>query len=318
MRNRKLMILMVSMALLPGWSDRVQREPIKPIPLSIELDAGKVLLGKKLFRDKRLSADNTVSCASCHNLITAGVDLVRVSEGINGQKGLVNSPTVFNSGFNFRQFWDGRAESLEEQVDGPVNNPIEMSSNWKQVIKKLSSDSSLRAEFRRSYPDGITADNIKDAIATFERSLITPGSRFDRWLLGEDDVLTPEELRGYEKFKNYGCISCHQGANVGGNLFQVFGALNDYFKKRGNVTEADLGRFNVTGNELDRHAFKVPSLRLAAVTPPYFHDGSVDTLREAVDVMFEFQLGRTAPEVDKDEIVLFIKTLVGTYEEDTQ
>ena len=298
-----------------GWNDRPRNEPIKPIPLEVNLDKNKVRLGKKLFSDKRLSGDDSVSCASCHNLITAGVDLEPVSTGVKGQKGTLNSPTVFNSGFNLAQFWDGRAESLEDQIDGPINNPIEMGSNWNQVLEKVKSDSDYRAQFGKAYKDGITADNIKDAIATFERSLITPNSRFDQWLRGKDDALSERELLGYEKFKFYGCISCHQGVNVGGNLFQVFGVINNFFEKRGGAKEHDLGRFNVTGDERDKHSFKVPSLRLAAVTPPYLHDGSAKTLREAVDIMFTYQLGRPAPDEDKELIIEFLKTLVGSYEE---
>ena len=147
------------------------------------------------------------------------------------------------------------------------------------------------------------------------RSLVTPNSRFDQWLGGDETALSAEERRGYALFKSYGCVSCHQGANVGGNMFQVFGVLNEYFKRRGNITEADLGRYNVTGNIADRHSFKVPSLRMAALTAPYLHDGSAATLRDAVDAMFEFQLGREAPDEDKDAIVAFIRTLAGESEE---
>ena len=161
----------------------------------------------------------------------------------------------------------------------------------------------------------ISRENIKDAIAEFMRSLITPNSRFDQWLGGNTEALNEQEQEGYALFKRYGCASCHQGANVGGNMFQVFGVINDYFRKRGNITDADLGRFNVTGNEADKHAFKVPSLRMAAHTAPYLHDGSAKTLRDAVDAMFEFQLGREAPDEDKEAIVAFIKTLAGEYQE---
>ena len=186
-----------------------------------------------------------------------------------------------------------------------------MGSLWPDVIAKLYRDPQYPNLFKAIYADGINRKNVKNAIAEFVTSLITPNGRFDRWLNGDSAALSAQERRGYELFKDYGCVSCHQGANVGGNMFQVFGVLNDYFKKRGDITEADFGLYNITGNEADRHAFKVPSLRMAAVTAPYLHDGSAETLRDAVDIMFEFQLGREAPDADKEAIVAFIKTLIG-------
>ena len=290
-------------------------EPIKPLPETVEVDRSKAALGRILFHDPRLSKDGTVSCASCHVLASGGGDGRRVSIGIEGREGVINSPTVFNSRFNFKQFWDGRADSLEDQIDGPIQSPIEMGSLWPEVVAKLYEDERYPALFQQSYPEGINRKNVKNAIAEFVKSLVTPNSRFDQWLKGNDSALTDHEKQGYALFKNYGCVSCHQGANVGGNMFQVFGVLNEYFKRRGNITEADLGRFNVTGNVADRHSFKVPSLRMAAHTPPYLHDGSAATLRDAVDAMFEFQLGREAPDEDKDAIVAFIKTLAGESEE---
>lgn len=290
-------------------------EPIKPIPKQVDVDPAKVNLGRKLFHDPALSRDGTVSCATCHNLANGGSDGRKVSLGIKNRPGAVNSPTVYNSGLLFRQFWDGRAETLEDQVDGPVQNPDEMGSSWPDVIAKLYEDQKYPGLFLAVYSDGITRNNIKDAIAEFERSLITPDSRFDRYLEGDKKALSATEKRGYELFKGYGCVSCHQGAAVGGNMFQTFGVINSYFEQRGNITEADLGRFNVTGNPLDKHSFKVPSLRMAALTPPYLHDGNAATLREAVDIMFKYQLGREAPDGDKDAIVAFIKTLAGKHPE---
>ncbi len=292
-------------------------EPIRPVPPEVEVDAAKVELGRRLFHDTRLSKDNSVSCASCHDLSSGGDDGLTLSVGVEGQSSVVNAPTVFNSGFNFKQFWDGRAHTLEEQVDGPIQSPIEMGSIWPDVVSKLFQDEDYPGLFQQIYPDSINRQNIKDALAQFMRSLTTPDSRFDRWLKGDDSALNGQEKRGYALFKRYGCVSCHQGAAVGGNMFQVFGVINDYFKKRGNITTADLGRFNVTGNEADRHAFKVPSLRMAAHTAPYLHDGSAETLRDAVDAMFEFQLGREAPGEHKDAIVTFIKTLAPELPQET-
>jgi cytochrome c peroxidase len=288
-------------------------EPIKPVTLDPKLNPKKVALGDKLFHDKRLSKDNSVSCASCHNLARGGADGLAASVGIRGAKGPINAPTVFNSSLNFRQFWDGRAASLEEQAAAPVHNPAEMGSSWAEVLAKLVQDPAMVASFKESYADGLSAKNIQDAIAVFERSLVTPNARFDKYLNGDKAALTADEVRGYQLFKAYGCVACHQGVNVGGNMFQTFGVMGDYFAKRGGVTAADLGRFNVTKNEGDKHVFKVPSLRNVAVTAPYFHDGSAKTLPDAVDVMFKYQLGRPASAQDKDLIVKFLYTLTGEH-----
>lgn len=289
-------------------------EPIKPIPLDVKLDAKKVALGEMLFNDKRLSKDNSLSCASCHNLTQhGGADGKSVSIGISGAKGGVNAPTVFNSGLNFRQFWDGRAGTLEEQAEGPVHNAKEMGSNWKEVLEKLAKDTNITTRFKEIYPTGLQSKNIQDAVATFERSLTTPNSKFDKYLRGDKVAIDTDELKGYQLFKKYGCVACHQGVNVGGNMFQTFGVMGDYFAKRGSATDADLGRFNVTKNNDDKHVFKVPSLRNVALTAPYFHDGSAKSLNDAVDVMFKYQLGRTASQQDKDLIVKFLNTLTGDY-----
>ena len=287
------------------------REPLKPIPEEVDVNPGKVALGRALFHDPRLSKDDTTACVSCHDLGNGGDDARRVSIGVEGKPGTINSPTVFNAGLNFRQFWDGRATTLEQQIDGPVQSPVELGSLWPEVIAKLYAHESYPTRFEALYPDGINRKNVRNALAEFMRSLTTPNSRFDRWLKGDEAALSSLEKHGYALFKHYGCVSCHQGANAGGNMFQVFGVINDYFTKRGNITDVDLGRYNVTGNPADRHAFKVPSLRMAALTAPYLHDGSAATLRDAVDIMFEYQLGRDAPDEDKDAIVAFIKTLAG-------
>ncbi|MDE0051624.1 MAG: cytochrome C biogenesis protein CcsA [Rhodospirillales bacterium] len=286
-------------------------EPLRPIPADMGTDPEKVALGRALFHDPRLSRDNTTACVSCHDLGSGGDDGRRVSVGVEGRLGSINAPTVFNVGLQFKQFWDGRANTLQQQIDGPVQSPVELGTLWPDVIEKLYSHESYPGRFQALYPDGISRENAKDALAEFMKSLTTPHSPFDRWLEGEEDAIGALEKRGYALFKHYGCSSCHQGANVGGNMFQVFGVLNDYFRKRGDITEADLGRYNVTGNPEDRHSFKVPSLRMAALTAPYLHDGSAETLRDAVDAMFEYQLGREAPDEDKEAIVAFIESLAG-------
>ena len=232
------------------------------------MNGEKAALGRDLFHDARLSRDDTVSCASCHNLASGGDDGRKVSVGIEGQPGHINSPTVFNAGLNFKQFWDGRASTLEQQIDDPVQSPLEMGSLWPDVVAKLYRDGDYPRRFKALYSRGISRNSIRNAIAEFMRSLTTPNSRFDRWLKGDASALSALERRGYALFKHYGCVSCHQGANVGGNMFQVFGVINDYFRKRGDINEADLGRFNDTGHPADRHAFKVPSLRMGRAYRP--------------------------------------------------
>lgn len=288
------------------------REPIKPIPLEAQLDARKVALGETLFNETRLSHDNTISCASCHDLAKGGTDGKAHSIGIQNAGGSINSPSVFNSGLNFKQFWDGRAATLEEQIDGPVHSVVELGSSWPEIVGKLRA-TDYAARFATIYRDGIQPQNIKDAIAQFERSLITPNSRFDKYLRGDDSALTAEEKAGYRVFKSHGCTSCHQGMNVGGNMFETLGAMADYFADRGNVTSADYGRFNVTGRETDRFVFRVPSLRNVALTAPYFHDGSMARLEDAVKAMGKYQLGEPLPPADIAQIVQFLKTLTGEY-----
>ncbi len=288
-------------------------EPIQPIPMTVQVDAKKVQLGERLFKDPRLSSDNSISCAHCHNLENGGVDGTKHSFGVEGREGPINSPTVFNSGFSFVQFWDGRAATLEDQIEGPIHADKEMASNWPDIISKLSADTSYTRDFKESYKGVISASTIKDAIATFERSLITPNSRFDRYLRGEKGAISEDEKRGYELFKDYGCVACHQGASVGGNMYQTFGVMGDYFKDRGGLTKVDAGRFNVTGLKEDMHVFKVPSLRLAVLTAPYFHDGSTEKLEDAIKTMAKYQLGREIPDHDIALMIKFLKTLPGEY-----
>lgn len=289
-------------------------EAVVPLPPLPALPPDKVALGKALFFEARLSRDNTISCASCHDLGAAGNDGRRVSVGVGGALGPINAPSVFNASLNFVQFWDGRAASLEEQAGGPIQNPLEMASNWQEVIGKLEADDHYRREFNRLYPEGIAATSIVDAIATFERTLLTPDSAFDRFLRGEPEAIDARAEAGYRRFKEFGCASCHQGANVGGNMFQRFGVMGDYFGDRAArqpIGPADLGRYNVTHREEDRHVFKVPSLRNVALTAPYFHDGSAATLEDAVAVMARYQLGRDLTQEDIGLIVAFLETLTG-------
>lgn len=288
-------------------------EPIRPIPtprFSAE-ERAEIALGRSLFHDPRLSRDNSTSCASCHSLETDGVDQRRVSVGIEGAMGTVNAPTVVNSSLNFVQFWDGRAANLEEQAAGPVHNPTEMGSNWDEVLEKLRRDEHYPARFEALFEDGLTAYNIQRAIAQFERSLVTVNAPFDRYLRGDEQAISDEAKRGYRLFKSYGCVACHQGQNVGGNMYARMGAIGDYFINKRKLEPSDLGRYNVTADEEDRHVFKVPSLRLATRTAPYFHDGSATTLEEAVRTMARYQLGRRIDTKDTELIIRFLDTLAG-------
>lgn len=287
-------------------------EPIAPIPESLPTNPAKVALGKLLYFDKRLSKNNNQSCAGCHDLSANGfgTDLAPVSTGSEGLKGGRNAPTVYNSALNFTQFWDGRAAHLAEQAQGPVVNPVEMGlKDWTEAISKIQDDPHYQKEFAAIYHQPMNRENVTDAIAEFEKTLLTPNSPFDRWLKGDKNALTEKQQLGYERFKQYGCIACHQGQNVGGNMYQKFGILKDISQSP--VLGKDQGRFEVTGNEADRHVFRVPSLRLVSKTPPYFHNGSVNSLDEAVKVMIEYQLGRDVPQQDVDAIVAFLDSLAG-------
>ena len=310
----------VAVAVVLGVSVAQRSGPaiITPIEPRSDLDPALVSLGRKLFHSPLLSDDGSVSCSSCHNLRQGGHDArgTPVSAGLDGALGPVNSPTVFNVDLQFRQFWDGRALTLHDQIDGPVQTQFEMGSTWPDVVLRILEDPALLAEFEQVLPgEDVSRDTVKRALVTFMSSLRTTNAPFDRWLAGDKLALTDLELQGFEHFRQYGCNSCHHGAAVGGNMFQVFGVLNDYFMRRGNIQRADNGRLNQTGNPADRHVFKVPSLRLVRYTAPYLHDGSQATLRDAVDAMFTFQLGREAPDDHKDAIVAFLKTLAGEHPE---
>jgi cytochrome c peroxidase len=289
-------------------------EALLPLPPVPDLPPRKVALGKALFLDRRFSHDDSQSCGSCHDLATSGHDPRRVSIGVDGKPGMVNAPSVFNACLNFVQFWDGRASSLEEQAAGPVHNPIELASSWDEVIGKLRADPAVQREFRAVYADDISATNIVDAIAAFERVLLTENAPFDRFLRGDAQAINAKVKAGYQRFRDLGCASCHQGANIGGNMFQRFGVMADYLGRPGRkqpATAADLGRFNVTGRAEDRNVFKVPSLRNVALTAPYFHDGSAATLEEAVAIMGRYQLGRELTRDETTALVAFLNSLTG-------
>lgn len=291
-------------------------EPVRPIDRELVTDPAKVALGKALYHDTRLSLDNTVSCATCHEIENAGVDNHQYSHGVDDQLGGVNAPTVYNAVYNFVQFWDGRAKTLADQAAGPPLNPVEMASpSFDFIIAKLEADKPFAKEFAAVYPEGITEANITDAIEQYERTLITPDSRFDKWLRGDDAAISQEELEGYELFKKYDCATCHVGQNLGGLSYELMGLRKHYFADRGlELTNEDNGRFKETLNERDRHRFKVPGLRNVEHTWPYYHDGTRETLEEAVRDMGTYQSGVTLKESEVNSMVAFLKTLTGEYQ----
>ena len=298
-----------------GLTGERANEPVRPIDQTLEYDEAKAALGFALFHDPRLSVDNTVSCASCHALETAGVDNHQYSHGVNEQLGGVNAPTVYNAVYNFVQFWDGRAQTLAAQAAGPPLNPVEMASeSFDQIIAKLKDDKKFAKAFTAVYPDGITEANITDAIEQFERTLITPDSAFDKWLRGDDSALTAEELNGYELFKKYDCATCHVGPNLGGLSYELMGLRRHYFAERGlELTHEDNGRYKETQQERDRHRFKVPGLRNVEHTWPYYHDGTRMTLEDAVRDMGLYQSGVELTDAEVAQITAFLKTLTGEY-----
>ncbi len=288
-------------------------EPIRPLRDKIEVDQAKAELGFDLFHDVRISENNTISCATCHELTTGGVDGLKTSKGIHDQIGGINAPTVYNAALNHVQFWDGRSKDLQEQAGGPPLDMLEMGSNWEQITGKLKADKELKAEFKSIYgAEGITQNSITDAIAEFEKTLLTPNSKFDKYQKGDLAAISAEELEGYDLFKSNNCASCHGGENVGGIGYDYMGVTQDYFADRGIELHAkDMGRIGVTNLEVDKHKFKTPSLRNIALTAPYFHDGTINDLAEAVIKMDKYQSGNEMSVEDADKIVLFLNTLTG-------
>jgi len=287
--------------------------PIQPVPLTVDLDERAVALGEKLFHDPRLSGGGAVSCSVCHVMDNAGIDGRKTSMTMVGQSDTANTPTVFNSGLNYHFLWSGCFDTLEDQIEGVMLSPLYMDAQWPEVISRLVVDLNYMEMFTDIYDDGITPANIRNAIATFERSLITPNAPFDRFLRGEVDAISADQKAGFVLFQSYGCVACHQGINIGGNLMAPLGVFQPYFGADVELSDTDMGHFSVSGQERDRHVFRVPSLRNIARTAPYFHDGSKATLRQAVVAMGKFQVGRDLPEGDISLLVNFLHALTGEY-----
>ncbi len=282
-------------------------EPIQPVEPVKTINLAMAELGKKLYFDPRLSKSGFISCNSCHNLSMGGTDNLKTSIGDHWQQGPINAPTVLNSSLNLAQFWDGRAKDLKAQAGGPIANPGEMGFTHALAVDVLESIPGYVVEFRQVFgKDKIDIDMVTTAIAEFEKTLKTPNSRFDQWLMGNQDALTAEELAGYNLFKSSGCTGCHNGEAVGGNSFQKMGVVEPYKAK----SPAE-GLSAVTGKDADRFKFKVPTLRNVERTYPYFHDGEAETLTEAVETMGRIQLGKKFNARENAQIVAFLKTLTG-------
>lgn len=296
----------------PDMAENRRNEPVQPIPQSLPVNDEKVALGMRLYHDPRLSGDNSISCAHCHQLGAGGVDGRKTSRGVGGAIGPINAPTVFNSVFNIEQFWDGRAADLQAQAGGPPLNPIEMASkSWDEITGKLKNDPILTRDFTAVYPQGFSGESITDAIAEFEKTLITPNSPFDKFLRGDESALTAQQKQGYKLFKENKCATCHSGKILGGRSFEPLGLKKDF--GFGDITPADIGRMNVTQDTRDRLRQKVPTLRNVALTAPYFHRGDISTLDEAVKQMLKYQVGTSLPQQDVDDIVAFLHSLNGVY-----
>lgn len=283
-------------------------EPIRPLAPASGVQPARAALGRALFYDLRLARDNNQSCASCHQLARGGADTRALSLGAGGLANRFNTPTVYNSTLNFRHTWSGQHSTIDALLEHHIAHPAGLASNWEMVTSRLTGDLEMSSRFNLAYGEDVSAALVKDALGQFLKSLSTP-SRFDRYLRGDKAAITADEKAGYARFKSFGCVSCHQGINVGGNMYQRFGAMRE--PAAGAAIAADQGRFELTRRASDRRMLRVPSLRNVALTAPYFHNGSVATLDEAVDAMFKYQLGRDASPEDKRLVLRFLDTLSG-------
>lgn len=310
MIKRALFMTLVAFNISNAQTSINQDRMITPLPTSIPYDKEKAMLGKQLYMDTSLSKDGKVSCNTCHDLKKYGVDNEIFSIGADGVLDEpFNSPTTFNSVFNFVQFWDGKAKNLADQAKNPFINPKEMAlKDEAEVVKRVEANAKYKASFDKIYGE-ITMQNITDAIAEFEKTLITPNAPFDRYLNGDENAISNQAKRGWEAFKSNGCVACHQGQNVGGTMYQKIGIFEPY------PNQENLGRYEITKIESDKMVFKVPSLRNVAKTAPYYHDGSIPTLDACVQFMAYYQLGRFLDQQTVDDIVAFLESLTGEFNE---
>ncbi|MCL6708989.1 c-type cytochrome [Pseudomonas sp. R2.Fl] len=299
-----------------GGGDTVaahQRDALFPLPPAPKLDPAKASLGKRLFYDPVLSKRQMISCGSCHNLSTGGTIHVKRTIGYEGRMHDFNAPTIFNTGNNYRLGWRGKFTSLAAQNESVLLDENLMANTWAALLPRLAADEGYRTQFKTTYGKLPDRQSVLDALVTFQRSLATPDAPFDRFLKGEKDAISAQQRRGYELFLNYGCVSCHQGSNIGGNMFQIFGIFAEPVTKMPASPASGPPRRPSINLDEERDVFRVPSLRNVEVTAPYFHDGRAETLTEAVAVMGRSQLGRELAENDVAAIVDFLKSLTGDY-----
>lgn len=296
------------------FSVHAQRDiAIQVIPQTSDANPNLAKLGQKLFSEPLFSRDNDQACISCHQIhFSENEQMTSKYRGFKQIEGMLNTPTILNATYNFRQFWNGRVKTIPEAIDDHVSDKTIFNNDWKTIIERLKSDSAYSKTFDANFADGVTEENIEASLNTYVKTLITPNAPFDKYLEGDEKAISDEAKAGYQMFKDYGCISCHQGLNIGGNLFQKMGIYKDYFADRKFISQADLGLYNVTGEEDDKFVFKVPSLRNVARTAPYFHDGSAEDLKTAVQVMAEYQVGKPISNKDANSIIEFLNTLNGT------
>ncbi len=327
MHLRKSLLLFSALVSTSVWALKPLPQKV-PTPADNPITPAKVELGKMLYFDPRLSIDGTISCNSCHNVMADGADGRPVGVGVRGQRGGRGSPTVWNSAFNSVQFWDGRAASLEDQAKGPLTNPIEMGMpNHDEVIKRINQIPGYVSAFKKAFPkdnSAVNIDNLAKAIATYERTLITPNSPFDKFIKGNKKAMTAQQIRGMKLIEEIGCTSCHTGDNFNGEglkmgegNYQPFPQIpgSDYDKKYDLLS--DKGRYEVTKKNDDKNHWRVPTWRNVALTAPYFHNGKVKTLDEAVRVMGKTQLGMDLTDPQVSDIVAFLNALTGEFPKQT-
>lgn len=294
------------------WPEIDSRAPILPIPREARpLDEARVRLGRELFFDPILSGDGRVTCSECHDLARAGTDGQRLSHAAAREEGGLNVPTIFNLAWVFRYSWSGRFDRMDDILDVAMTSPTTMASPWGAAVERLERSPAHRARFEQVFGTPPTEAALRNAMETFVLSLTTPDAPFDRWLRGDEGAISDDARRGYQIFREHGCASCHQGVDVGGNMYQRFGVMREYFGDRCEVRDGYLGLYIGTHRESDRHVFRVPSLRNVALTAPYFHDGSAETLEEAIETMARCQLGRPLDPEPIRLIVAFLGTLTG-------
>lgn len=288
----------------------IQYNAILPVPNPPDSDPNKVKLGRKLYNDTIFSKNNSISCASCHVIRKGGADNLPKYKTLDKTQGDINTPTVLNASLNYRQFWDGRAKTFNDVIDDHLQSKTVFDQNWDQLIQKIEDTNNYHAKFKQLYPDGVTVKNVQDALTNYLNSLLTPQSAFDRYLKGDKKAISEDAKKGFDLFRSYGCVTCHQGPNMGGNLMQRLGIYKDYYTGQ-NISEVDLGHFNISGKETDKYVFKVPSLRNIALTGPYLHDGSINTLEEVIEIMAIYENGQPIPAYEIPYIVKFLQYLTG-------